>query len=154
MTTITLEAIKEKQSKLSEMIEAFEAQAKSPCMIIIPESQIELKDGEHYAGIITGKDGNQSHHLILLPGQAVDINWKDAKDWAKKSGGELPTRREQALLYANLKEQFEERWYWSGEQHASDSGFAWFQGFGIGSQVFSLVLSSYRARAVRRLVIE
>lgn len=154
MTTITLEEIKDHQSKIAEMIAAFEAQAKSPCMIIFPEAQIELKDGEHYAGIIVGKDGNPSHHLILLPGQSTDVNWKDAKDWAKKSGGELPNRREQALLYANLKEQFEERWYWSSEQHASDSDYAWIQDFSSGNQGFSYVHDHYRARAVRRLVIE
>lgn len=45
--------------------------------------------------------------------------------WADRhSPGEiigLPDRRKQFLLYANLKGQFKEARYWSGEQHASAS---------------------------------
>ena len=83
-----------------------------------------LKPEEHYAGIILGKDGEPDHHLILLAGEAESVNWAQAKDFAAKAGGELPTRREQSLLFANLKEQFQPRWYWSGEQHASYSACA------------------------------
>ena len=76
-------------------------------------------------------------------------------EWASKQGGEsiasLPTRREQALLYANLKEQFEERAYWSCE---AESGWAWSQYFLSGSQIDRLKRNELRARAVRRLIIE
>jgi len=150
--TITLEKIKEEHSKLAEMIAAFEAQAKASRLVSFPSVEIELKEGEHYAGVITGKNGEPSYHVILLPGQATDINWKDAQDWAKKSGGELPTRREQSLLFANLKEQFEERYYWSSEAYASGSVYAWVQYFYNGGQGYSSVGTNYRARAVRRLV--
>jgi len=51
-----------------------------------------LAKGEAYAGILL-KDGKPSHHLVLLPGQ-TNANWKDAIAWAKKQGGELPTRKE------------------------------------------------------------
>ena len=68
-----------------------------------------LKAGELYAGIILGKDGQPDHHLILLPGEpAKRLSWDRAVKWATKNGGELPTRREQSLLFANLKEEFEE----------------------------------------------
>ena len=109
-----------------------------------------LNDGEQYAGIILGKDGAPDHHLILLPGEAEDVNWEDAHEFSSKAGGELPTRREQSLLYSNLKEEFEESAYWSGEQHSGDSACAWYQGFYDGGQDYGLKVSPLRARAVRR----
>ena len=106
-----------------------------------------LKAGEHYAGIILGKDGAPNHHLILLPGAAEDVNWEQAKEWAAKAGGELPTRHEQSLLYANLQEQFEQAWYWSSEQ------LAWMQYFGNSNHNYNHKSGFYRARAVRRIKI-
>ncbi|MBS1188938.1 MAG: hypothetical protein H6R10_730 [Rhodocyclaceae bacterium] len=154
MPPITLDAIKAEHSRIGEMIAAFEAQASKPEAIHFPEALIEINPGEHYAGLIVGKDGEPSYHLILLPGQADDITWDKAKDWAKEAGGELPTRREQALLYANLKEQFEERWYWSGEINASAAEYAWSQTFYDGYQSYGHRSSKLRARAVRRLEIQ
>jgi hypothetical protein len=113
-----------------------------------------LKEGEQYAGIILGKNGEQNYHLVLLPGEIEDANWQKSIDWAKSVGGELPTRREQALLYANLKEQFKSEWYWSCEQHAADSDYAWMQGFSTGGQGNDHKSDFYRARAVRRLIIQ
>ena len=112
-----------------------------------------LNDGEHYAGVLLGKDGALSHHLILLPGDHDDLPWQAAMDWTKSIGGELPTRREQALLYANLPEQFKSEWYWSCEQHAAFSDYAWMQGFGNGYQGNGRKSYFSRARAVRRLTI-
>lgn len=112
-----------------------------------------LKKGERWAGICLGEDGKPSHHLILLPGEAESVTWDQAKTWAKKAGGELPTRQEQSLLYANLKAQFKSAWYWSGEQPAADDAFAWDQSFGGGGQGYWHKVYGHRARAVRRLVI-
>ena len=112
-----------------------------------------LKSGEEYAGLILGKDGSKDYHLILLPDQANDVSWADAMAWAKTVGGRLPTRREQSLLFANLKDQFELRWYWSGETHASGSGYAWGQDFSYGSQRSLHKLNEFRARAFRRIYI-
>lgn len=112
-----------------------------------------LNDGEHYAGILLGKDGAPNHHLILLPGDHDDLPWQAAMDWAKSVGGELPTRREQSLLYANLPEQFKSEYYWSGNQPASTSNYAWVQDFVYGNQHYFYKGTSYRARAVRRSVI-
>jgi hypothetical protein len=113
-----------------------------------------LKEGELYAGLILGADGEPDHHLILLPGAAEDVTWAAAKEFATSVGGELPTRREQALLYANLKHEFEPHWYWSSEQHAAYDGFAWVQHFYNGCQNLSSKSASLRARAVRRLIIQ
>lgn len=79
----------------------FEAQAPLP-HITIPS----LADGELWAGILLNEDGTPIHHVILLPGEAERIGWNKAIEWAKEIGGELPTRREQSLLFANLKSQF------------------------------------------------
>ena len=110
-----------------------------------------LKPGEQYAGIILGKDGQPDHHLILLPGEAKNVNWEDAKKFASEAGGELPTRREQSLLYANLKEAFKPEWYWSGDQR--EAGSAWDQDFGNGNQCWDYTDDKCRARAVRSVAI-
>ena len=112
-----------------------------------------LKPGEEYAGIILGKNGEQDYHLILLPGEIDRATWDKSMAWAKAGIGQLPTRREQSLLFANLREHFKAAWYWTREQHAAASGCAWFQNFGNGYQ--TSIHKSYegRARAVRRLPI-
>ena len=110
----------------------------------------ELNPGEHYAGIILGKDEEADYHLILLPETDEGIDWADAKDWAAEQGGELPTRREQSLLFANLKEQFQPLWHWSCETHAGDARSAWGQGFGDGYQYEDRKGFEFCARAVRR----
>ena len=150
--TITLEYIKSEHAKVAEMITAFEAQNKTR-FLMFGEQTISLNPGEEYAGIIIGKDGAQGHHLILIPGEVENIDWNNANTWAAKAGGELPTRREQSLLFANLKEQFKGAYYWSGEQHASDSACAWSQYFIYGTQTSNDKSAGLRARAVRRLPI-
>ncbi len=149
---VTLQSIKAKQDEISNMISSFEKQSLE-VEYLFPETQISLKPGEHYAGIILGKDGESSYHLILLPEDKDDINWDSALTWAKEAGGELPNRREQALLYANLKEHFQAAWYWSNTQHASGSACAWCQSFTYGGQNFDTKSSELRARAVRRLLV-
>lgn len=152
MTTVTLEAVLAKQTELAKMIEAL--QCATTFSYGIPEALIELKPGERYAGIVLAEDGEPSHHLILLPDEADDLNWADAKAWATDHGGELPTRQEQALLYANLKAQFKPNWYWSSQAHETESSWAWCQIFTYGYQSFHRKTRELRARAVRRLVIE
>jgi hypothetical protein len=134
-----------------------------------PESEIEKHEGkipakahhptlnanEHYAGIIIGKNGEADYHLILMEGEAVNVNWQEANDWIAKrnDSASLPTRREQSLLYANLKEAFKPTWYWSSEVHASNSGYAWCQNFDGGYQDYGNKSGKMRARAVRRILI-
>ena len=150
--SVTLEAIKIEQAKVAEMIANFEAQAQSRTLNFSAHA-ISLAPGEEYAGVIVGKDGECCYHLILLPDDKDDLNWEAAKAWAASVGGELPNRREQALLYANLKDQFQSAWYWSSEQHASYSDFAWSQDFYYGGQGSYDKSSELRARAVRRLIL-
>ena len=150
MTPITLEDIKAEQTKIAEMIAAFEKQAEDS-VLFFPEITINLQPGEHYAGIIVGKDGAPSYHLTLLPEQHECTNWKKASEWAKQQGGSLPTQREQSLLFANLKDQFEKDWYWSSDSHEQDAAYAWYQHFSYGGQDYRHKDNyNCRARAVRR----
>lgn len=120
--------------------------------ISIAAATIELAPGEHYAGIaFIGKV--PSHHLVLLPGDKA-LPWEKAKEWAKEQDGELPTRSEQALLYANVKDEFEGDWYWSSEQLASVPSYAWMQDFSNGGQTYGHTSFKHRARAVRRVPIQ
>lgn len=114
----------------------------------------ELKEGEFYAGLILGKDGAPDHHLVLLPGDAQEVTWAAAREWAAGAGGELPTRRELALLFANQKEQFARVWYWSSEQSESRAQLVWGQNFTSGIQTMYGRPFRGRARAVRRVIAE
>jgi hypothetical protein len=107
--------------------------------------------GGIYAGIIRGVDGGLDQHLVLVEGEGVDLSWEAACAWAESVGGSLPTRAEQALLFANLKDQFKSDWYWSGEQ--AGPSIAWSQGFLYGDQFNFDRSYEGRARAVRRLPI-
>lgn len=118
--------------------------------ITIQQATIELAVGEHYAGLVLGDDGTPKHHLVLLPGDGDDMTWSDAGEWATQAGGTLPTRQEQALLFANCKAQFRRDWYWSAEQHETEGSYAWFQLFDDGVQYYYRKNDTCRARAVRR----
>ena len=113
-----------------------------------------LNEGETYAGLILGKEGNPDHHLVLLPGEAQEVSWSAAREWAGTIGGELPTRRELALLYANLREQFQRVWYWSIDTQEPRSHLVWGQNFTSGIQTMYGRPFRGRARAVRRMLIE
>jgi hypothetical protein len=112
----------------------------------------ELKDGEIYAGAIINPDGT-GNHILLIDGELEDSEWDDAIAWAKEQGGDLPSRVEQALLFDKLKDRFKERAYWSNEQYASLSDYAWFQNFLNGYQNHCYKGSPLQARAVRRVSI-
>lgn len=110
-----------------------------------------LKEGEKYAGILLGKNGEPDKHIIKLPGDNDPANWQAQMEWAKSIGGELPTRRMQSLLIANLKEEFQPTWYWSCEQR--EAGSAWNQFFFTGSQGWDCTDDKCRAVAVRSVAI-
>ena len=146
--TITLAEIKSDHARLADKIVAFERA--QPRIVNLQHTAIVLAEGETYAGLILNDDGTSSHHLVLLPGE-TEATWADAKAWATKAGGELPTRREQSLLFANAKAGFKARWYWSSVKHESGS-VAWVQSFDDGYQYADRVDDdTYCARAVRMI---
>lgn len=112
-----------------------------------------LAKGEAYAGILLNAEGRPSHHLVLLPGDADKVTWEEAKAFAAKAGGELPTRKEQALLFANAAQHFKPTWYWSSDPLAGNAEYAWDQYFSDGGQNGWRKGSRTRARAVRRVTI-
>jgi hypothetical protein len=151
MTNITLDSIKTEHSRIADMIATLEAKAKVEAAFPITVTFPELKAGERYIGAIISADGAKREHIILLPGELESANWKDATAWAKSIGGELPDRCEGALLFATIKDEFKPEWHWLREEHASYPDYAWFQGFGNGSQYDIRKSIEGRARAVRRL---
>ncbi len=152
--TITLEAIKAEQDKVAAMIAAFEAKEKAEATYPITVAMPEPNPGERYLGAIISADGSRRHHIILLPGEIDNADWNKAMAWAADLGGDLPDRAEQAMLFAGMKDEFTPNWYWSNTQHASDSGYAWFQYFDNGGQFIFSKSFEGRARAVRRLEIQ
>lgn len=113
-----------------------------------------LGEGEHYAGLILGKEGGPDYHVVLLNGEVAQAGWTAATGWARELGGELPTRRELSLLFANLKEQFEREWYWSSEPQAGHPHLVWGQNFASGIQTVYGRAFRGHARAVRRVPVE
>ena len=112
----------------------------------------ELADGEIYVGAIGDALGNL-YHVILLPGDNNDATHEAQLEWAKSIGGDLPTRIEQAMLWANHRDQFKKNFYWSNETLHTESSWAWYQSFDYGYQDGSSRSNELRARAVRRLPI-
>ena len=116
--------------------------------------------GGIYAGIMRGRDGAPDYHLIVGPQFDGELKWPAAMEWAtvlKLHGFNdftLPFRAEQSLLFANVPELFEKSGYWSREQRAELAGYAWVQGFSDGGQSNGRKGYEWRARAVRRLVIQ
>ena len=148
MTAITLEQIQAKQTELTSMIAQLLATPKqAPTTIEIEEDSIDLASGEHYAGAVLNANGQHMHHLVLMAAQpSKDLAWSAALEWAGRAGGALPTRQEQALLFANCKPHLQPRWYWSCEEHESETSYAWYCYFGNGYQ--SGTRKSYEGSAV------
>jgi hypothetical protein len=131
--TITLEAIKAEQSKIAAMIAAFEQQPAAPVFpITVPAPQ--LNDGEKAVAAFITADGSRRYWLILLPEKAEPADWKTQLAWAESLGGELPDRIEGATLNAVMNDEFEPEPYWTREQHAAYSDYAWAQYFDNGNQ--------------------
>jgi hypothetical protein len=115
--------------------------------------------GGIYAGVSRGEDGQPDAQLVLAPDEPSErLEWQAAIDWATtvRAGGhddwQLPSRVESALLYANLRDQFDtSTWYWTRSQYSA--GFAWLQDFGDGIQGDDVKSYEGRARAVRRLIL-
>lgn len=123
--------------------------------------QLWPEQGGVYAGIARGFDGQPDHHLILSATKADAMPWQRAMDWAgalldgAHNDWALPTRPQSALLFANLRDQFEQRWHWTNETYEGDGSCAWVQYFDDGCQDVNL-RKSYEgpARAVRRLPLQ
>lgn len=114
--------------------------------------------GGIYAGLARGRNGAPDYHLIVGP-ELTAAAWKNVTQQATDlvidghADFSLPFRAEQSLQFANVPELFEGDWYWSCEEHASGSDYAWIQLFDDGNQYYSHESGELRARAVRRVKI-
>ena len=107
-------------------------------------------DGGHFAGITTNSKG-QHYAVALLPEQGSDLTHAKAKAWAKKLGGELPTRPVAAMLFANLKKLLREEWHWTADTQGAS--YAWCCTFNNGLQSDDLKSCEGLAVAVRLIPI-
>jgi hypothetical protein len=150
MEALTIEAAEGQLKALADqLIEKLRTQH-APALLRIPEVEIALKQGEHYAGPVLDADGNVLHHLVLMAELPDgDLAWDDAMAWAESVGGSLPTRQEQALLFANCKPHLQPVWHWSCQQHEENASSAWRCGFYNGYQNYYLKSYEGAARAVR-----
>jgi hypothetical protein len=115
-------------------------------------------DGGIYAGLVSGFNEIEADYpIIVLPGRMDRGEWKQAMDWAKGQGGELPNRREAAVVWANLgiakTGLFEDAWYWTREENPSGADCAFFQSFDYGDSIWIRKSNDCRAFAVRRLIL-
>jgi len=113
-----------------------------------------------FVGITLNAEGTGDIALFLnLDAGDVELAWQPALDWAAAISNadhpagsyDLPTRKEQALLFANAAEHFQAEWYWSNAQ--CSAVYAWFQDFGNGGTYHGHKVNDCRVRAVRRLPI-
>lgn len=117
-------------------------------------------EGGLFAAVMRGEKGQPDYLLIVHQDHSGPATWQAQMDWAKslKADGHqdfrLPTRREQHALMANAKDLFEERYYWSCEQHASYPSYAWGTFFDNGFQDYYPKGYYNRARAVRSVVLQ
>jgi len=149
MTEVTLEQVQAKQAELAALIARL-AEPKATTLDL-PAASIVLQPGEHYAGALLNADGTIASHLVLMAAMPDDkLQWQAAMDWAQIVGGELPSRAEMALLYANCRDHVgHDDWHWSRDTHATNASCAWGCNFHYG---YVDTRKSYggRARAVRR----
>ena len=152
MPAITLDAIEAKQTELSKLIAQFKDQATGPVVHTFAQVEIVLDPGEHYVGPVLDADGNLMHHLVLMAQRPTSkLAWQAATDWADSIGGTLPTRQEQALLFANCKTHVRPEWHWSSQTHEDDASFAWICYVITGSQDYYLKSYEGGAVAVRQI---
>lgn len=151
MQPVTLQTIQAKQTELAMMIMQFKDQQESREIDIL-DCTITLQPGEHYAGAVLDTDGEHLHHLVLMADVPDSkLAWQSAMDWATSVGGALPTRQEQALLFANCNPHLKPAWPWSSETHAADASSAWVCYFDNGGQYDYSKSCEGSAVAVRRV---
>lgn len=150
MSDVTLELVQARQAELAQLIEQLKRQPVQRTQISLPAIDIDLDPGEHYAGAVLDEHGQVKHHLVLMAAKPdANLDWQAAMEWAASVAGELPTRQEQALLYANCKPHLEADWHWSCETEGSS--YARGCDFGNGTQDYHHRSYECCAVAVRRL---
>ena len=102
-------------------------------------------DGGIFVGAITQPNGTHSA-VVLLPGQATDVTWQAATDWAAAQNAQLPTRPMAAMIFANTQDRPQSGWHWTCEEVMDLASCAWDCYFHLGNQDGSR--KSYEGSAV------
>ena len=119
-------------------------------------------EGGVFAGLLVDEKG-RDYALIVPTDPASDIApapWKkaiaDANAFKTSQHADYTAanRLELAFCFATVPGLFKRDWYWSSTQYAPDPSFAWYQYFSNGYQYYYHKGYAYRARAVRRVLIE
>jgi len=88
-------------------------------------------------------------------GQEADeeMNWREAVEWCRSVGGELPPREVLLMAYINenIKPLFKTEWYWSSTEFGAV--LAWKQGFTTGYQNSTNKGYGSYVRAVKKVKI-
>lgn len=126
------------------------ATIQSVCITNLPAIGRKLADGV-FAGIITRQNGDHCA-VVLLPGHGKDLTWTQARGWALKQGGELPSRPVIAMLFANARTRIRSDWHWTNEEYNADS--AWGCDCINGYQSWGHKKSKASAVAVRYVKID
>jgi len=116
--------------------------------------------GGIYGGMARGLDGQDDYPLILAAcAPEQEFKWPAAMEHAKTIEADghkdfnLPTRFEAALLYANLRDQFDTNYvYWTGTQYGEYRAFI--QYFAYGLQTIDGKDCERRCRFVRRMPLQ
>jgi hypothetical protein len=112
----------------------------------------KLDKGEVWLGGIILPD-HTTRHTILLPGEHKGLDFDAAQVWCAEQGGSAPECIEQALAFKFHQQEFRPVAYWSCEQSARLSSWAWFQHFDYGDQDIDNKSSKLAVRAVRRVIV-
>jgi hypothetical protein len=118
--------------------------------------------GGIFHGVMLGQNGKPDYALISVEKKhhQADTDFKAMQEYPKgltidgHKDFAMPTRKEQRVQFANAKPgQFDEAYYWSGEQSANASACAWYQNFDHGNQYDWPKDGRFRGCAVRRIPI-
>lgn len=139
----------------TERLEKFLGAAANKSVIRLTTDNLDLKAriAELEQKLDDSFDSDSAAHIRITE---LERQLAESRDfaWAKCQGGELPTRREQSLLFANLQEHFKGTWYWSDQEHESNTDYAWYQYFYYSNKGITRKDHELRARAVRRVIVE
>lgn len=111
------------------------------------------KSKKAVAGATSYCDGHANTEAMAAAGSELAL-WAQALIINGETDWYLPSRLEALIAFGEVKDQFEEDWYWTSSQYAGYAECAWYQGFDDGDQSYDLHKDyELRARAVRRVPI-
>jgi hypothetical protein len=124
--------------------------------IIVPDLPAKAltwgKRGQDIAGAKSQTDGLANTAAMLAAKCPPALHIATLKTADGHADLYLPARAELQALYANVPELFDKAWHWSSTQGSSSLAFS--QTFDDGWSYWSLKVSDYRVRAVRRIPLQ